>query len=62
MRIILKVLTIAGWLVMVMLVLTLGLHLISYPDTLANILGVLVIALIIGVSFALIHVKESYKD
>ena len=47
---------------MVMLVLTLGLHLISYPDTLANILGVLVIALIIGVSFALIHVKESYKD
>lgn len=62
MRIILKVLTIAGWLVMVMLVLTLGLHLISYPDTLANILGVLVIALVIGVSFALMQVSKSYKD
>ena len=62
MKIVLKILAIAVWLIMVMLVLTLGLHLISYPDTLANILGILVIALIIGLSFALMQVSKSYKD
>lgn len=61
MKIVFKTIGIMLWLVAMMLGTTFGVHLISYPDTLANILGVLVIALVMGVNLALIQTAISYN-